>query len=268
MLSQQSDLPSAFGIERISECPACGGNDFASLSVPGRWIGSQVFDSLRGTIGLMRCRTCGMRFTNPRPDLRALEAFYSGDNYSCHTASGASSGGKKAEFLLDQIELACGGKGPKTMLDYGCGGGAFLKRALRCGWDARGFELGRRGRDECLKAGLNVAATVAELPDHQFRVITLHHVFEHIHDYRTALTDIRRLLSPGGVLFIEVPNASSLRAKLSLRILSRRLRFDERYRAFPIHLAYFDKRSLGTLLRRHGWIIRRSFTSGLGVEEF
>jgi hypothetical protein len=69
------------------------------------------------------------------------------------------------------------------------------------------------------------------------------------------------------MVFIEVPNVGSLRARLSCPILSRRFGVDERHRAFPIHLSYFSPRTLGVLLRRAGWEVERRFTLGLGVEE-
>ena len=244
----------------------CGQASFAPLPEPGHWIGSDTFAPLRGKLALVRCRSCGLRLINPRPNSAALEAFYSGDTYSCHQTEGSASGGAKAEFLLDRIDRVCD-HSSRTLLDFGCGGGAFLKHAAARGWEARGFEPGRRGREECLRIGLNVTNRLDELPRGHFGIVTLHHVFEHLEDHFAALRDIRQLLAPRGMLFIEVPNVRSLRARLSMPVFSRRLGFDERHRAFPIHLAYFSSSTLTRLLRRAGWRIEELFTIGIGLEE-
>src|ERR1019366_8872591 len=76
-----------------------------------------------------------------------------------------------------------------------------------------------------------------------------------------------RLLHADGRLFIEVPNARSLRARLALPLLSRAGWFDERYRAFPIHLWYFTASSLRRALEQQGFSVEAEFTSGMGVEE-
>jgi hypothetical protein len=44
------------------------------------------------------------------------------------------------------------------------------------------------------------------------------------------------------------------------------LGFDERYRAFPIHLSYFTERTLLRLLEKHGFTVERITTTGLGLD--
>jgi hypothetical protein len=50
-------------------------------------------------------------------------------------------------------------------------------------------------------------------------------------------------------------------------MLSSRFGFDERHRAFPIHLSYFTAASMAVLLQRAGWNVDRMFTAGLGIDE-
>lgn len=154
-----------------------------------------------------------------------------------------------------------------TLLDFGAGGGGFLRHARGRGWRVLGFEPGKRGRDNCVAAGLEVTDSLDSLPDSHFQLITLHHVFEHLTDPVGVLGSLKRLLAPTGRLFIEVPNVNSLRARLALPILSQRFGFDERYRAFPIHLAYYSESTLGLVLARAGWVVRDSFTVGMGLDE-
>ena len=100
-----------------------------------------------------------------------------------------------------------------------------------------------------------------------YDAILLSHVFEHVTDHEQTLASLHELLAPGGRLFIECPNVKSLRARLSHPTLSRHARFDERYRAFPIHLSYFTPKTLTDLLRRCGFDVVESTTWGFGIEE-
>lgn len=243
-------------VSKITECPVCQSGRLAQLPVPGRWIGEDVFGKLKGQLGLARCRDCGFRFTSPRPDSAALTEFYDGTTYVCHDADSEDST-RGSGYLLPLL-----GK-PGRLLDFGCGAGAFLALARAAGWDANGYEPGSRGREACAARELPVTADLGSLADHSFDAITAVHVYEHVPDLRATLAEFRRLLRPGGRLCLEVPNARSLRARLAP--LSSR--FDERYRAFPIHLSYFTFGSMRTLFGKNGWDVETLTTSGMGVEE-
>jgi SAM-dependent methyltransferase len=54
----------------------------------------------------------------------------------------------------------------------------------------------------------------ATLPAASFDLVSLLHVLEHVPDPRATLTEAHRLLKPGGVLLLALPNAGSLEAKL------------------------------------------------------
>lgn len=255
-------------IVTLTACPVCAGSSFGTLPVPGRWIGPEVFEPLRGRIGMMNCRDCGLDFVNPRPSSDRLGAFYNGTTYDCHDTSGSSSAGATADFLLDRIIPHLPASAPRSVLDYGAGGGGFLLHMRERGWKARGFEPGQRGRESCLAAGLDVTGDPDTLPTGEFGLVTLHHVFEHLESPDEALSIVRRVLAPEGRLFIEVPNQSSLRARLALPSLSSRMRVDERYRAFPIHLAYYNADTLERVLANSGWKVEHSFTAGMGLDEY
>jgi SAM-dependent methyltransferase len=155
----------------------------------------------------------------------------------------------------------------RRVLDFGCGGGLLLRSARERGLDAVGYDVGERALRTCTEQGLKVTDRLEDLQDGEFDAIVLHHVFEHLDRPGNVLKGVARLLAPRGSMFIEVPNAASLRARLSHPVLSRYFHFDERYRAFPIHLSYFSARSLKRLLERHGFRVNRVATYGLGIDE-
>lgn len=255
-------------IERLDACPLCSETSWKQLPVPGRWIGPEVFEDLTGQIGLVQCMGCGLRFVNPRPSGERLSAFYAGDTYSCHTATGSSSAGAKADFVLKRIADNLPPAAPRNLLDYGAGGGAFLLHARDCDWQVQGFEPGRRGLESCRQAGLDVTDMWEDLSQGAYGLVTMLHVFEHLADPIEVLSRIRPFLAPQGRLLIEVPNAESLRARLAIPFLSRRFQIDERHRAFPIHLMYYSDRTLRRMLAQAGWTTETTFTSGMGLDEF
>jgi SAM-dependent methyltransferase len=253
--------------ERLESCPLCDHQAHKPLPIPGRWIGPEVFASLRGRIGLVQCRGCGLVFTNPRPSNGTLCEFYSGSTYACHDTSNVAAEAAKARFVLERIERHLPSGGKRVLLDYGAGGGGFLLQARSRGWEVQGFEPGRRGLETCRGAGLSVASELGMLRDGAFGVLTMHHVLEHLADPAGALYEARRLLAPGGRLYVEVPNARSLRARMAVPFLSRACGVDERYRAFPIHLVYYTAGTLRAMLKKSGWSVESAFTSGLGLDE-
>jgi SAM-dependent methyltransferase len=197
-----------------------------------------------------------------------LSAFYSGDTYTCHEATGSASAGAKADFLLRRITSHLPPGTPRTLLDYGAGGGGFLAHARDRGWKVQGFEPGKRGLESCRQAGLDVTDKLDDLPSDAFGLVSLHHVFEHLANPIETLGAIRRFLAHEGRLYIEVPNARSLRARMASPLLTRRFRVDERYRAYPIHLMYYSDRTLRRMLEKAGWTVEATFTIGMGLDEF
>ena len=54
-------------------------------------------------------------------------------------------------------------------------------------------------------ADLRLDLTNIDLPDGSYDVIVCNHVLEHVSDYRRALSELRRVLRPGGLLIISFP---------------------------------------------------------------
>ncbi len=264
----QTDENNNPAVDALASCPMCGAAAHRPLPVPGHWIGGDAFAGLRGAIGLSRCRECSLVFTNPRPADRELNAFYGGNAYVCHDTAGSTAAQAKSDLILSRAADLLPAEAPRSLLDYGAGGGDFLLHARSRGWNVQGFEPGRRGLETCRKLGLEVVASPEALPAGKFGLVTLHHVLEHIARPASALREIRRLLAPGGRLLVEVPNVASLRARLATPLLSRTCGIDERYRAFPIHLMYYTDGALRETLARSGWEVEETFTMGLGLDEF
>ena len=99
-----------------------------------------------------------------------------------------------------------------TLLDLGCGNGTFLVQAETAGWRAEGIDPDPASVAEARGRGLT--AHLGTLDDHplipeSFDAVTLSHVIEHLVDPVATLAECRRLLRPGGLLWIATPNLAS-----------------------------------------------------------
>ncbi len=122
--------------------------------------------------------------------------------------------------LLDLAEKH-GGRGP--LLDIGCGTGQFLEFARSRGWAPRfgielSYEAARTGRErtnDCI-----VVADLAKnpLPPDHFAAVVLWDIIEHVPDVRGLLSEVRRVLRPGGVALIGTVH----RYGISMRLLKER----------------------------------------------
>lgn len=118
---------------------------------------------------------------------------------------------------LNKLQLKDGDR----VLDLGCGEGRhlhamyFAAKVYAVGVDLgfeevcetrRGFEQHPDMEDPEPRFGLAVAnAKALPFDDNSFDVIVCSEVLEHIHDYLHALSEIERILKPGGALAVSVP---------------------------------------------------------------
>lgn len=107
-----------------------------------------------------------------------------------------------------------------AVLDVGAGPGQFLAELHRRGFRVRGVELDAE-RARAAPPGVRVdAGTLAErraelLAAAPFDAVVFWHALEH---HAAPVADLRRaaeLLAPGGLLFVAVPNAGSVQARLA-----------------------------------------------------
>lgn len=146
----------------------------------------------------------------------------------------------------------------KILLDIGCGEGRFgeaVKRALP-GCETWGIEpvpaaaaeAGKRN-DKVINGTIDA---VDGLPAAHFDVVTMNDVLEHIAESEPVLNSVKRLLRPGGLLILSLPN---VRFYLTVRDLV--FRKDWEYQDYGIldrtHLRFFTQKSAARLLRDNGY---------------
>jgi len=136
-----------------------------------------------------------------------------------------------------------------TLLDVGCGSGAFLHLARSAGWSVQGIDFDGVAVAAARSLGLDVRQGGLELlqavEPESFAWITLSHVLEHVHDPVTWLQALHRLVRPGGTLWLQTPNIGSLG----------HARYGAHWRGLepPRHLALWTLASLRQALRQAGF---------------
>jgi len=215
----------------------------------------------------------GWRTVQPLPSAEALKAFYANEYFQASHGTYAPDYSKAerahrdliARTLLFAAETARG-RGAGTFLEVGCGEGWLLAAANRAGFDVRGLDFS----DDGLKRhhpDLVASATFGDAFDNlerlietgaRFDVVAMEHVLEHVLDPEALLQRLPRLIAPGGVCAITVPNDFS-----PLQLAARAAGHVDRefWLAPPQHLNYFEAGSLTALLNRLGFEIRLAYAS-------
>jgi SAM-dependent methyltransferase len=149
---------------------------------------------------------------------RNIEAIYS-EYEIYHQANGeeqkvfASSGGggtQRSEAILSNISKKVELPKRGNLLDIGCGNGAFLKtfsQKMRQ-WKLYGSEFNDKYQEkvEQIPNVQKMYTKPLSQIDTKFNLISMIHVLEHIPHPVKILSEIKSMLTPNGLLFIQVPN--------------------------------------------------------------
>jgi len=218
---------------------------------------------------LVQCRLCSLCHISPRPEpdevadyykpgyFLGQSHFFQGSNY-CLERDRAITRGETTGYkeLLRAFDLE-----GKSILDIGCGSGALLqllkpfKPKALVGVDIAEYPVAwgrkRYGLDlRCCPLG------DACFPTASFDLVLLIDVVEHVHDLRDFTTELRRILSPGGAVFVVTPNYDSMKLAGKAWV--------PLHRDYE-HLQYFGTRSMEQLCRRVGFAVASLWTDGCPI---
>lgn len=215
-----------------------------------------------GSGELATCRVCKTVQTVVTPEWRReveqiyrdYQVYHQGGGVEQAVFSSSGSGNTRSSLLVSRLADAIDLESPGHLLDIGCGNGTFLKTFGEAypGWKLSGAEFDAKH-----------AADLAEIPNFQqlhtgpldrigggFSLVSLVHTLEHIENPIPFLRSIRRLLSPGGTLFVQVPHYPENPFELMT----------------ADHASHFEVRTLRAVLSRAGFAPSLISTGWVGKE--
>jgi SAM-dependent methyltransferase len=198
---------------------------------------------------IVRCRRCDLARTAPAPSEADLDGYYP---KGYHSTTRRYRGGMDRVLSIVHasrirtMERLVGG--PGSVLDIGCGPGVLINQMRSRGWRVRGTErspsAAQQARDvfHLDVSAVDVDDLVAE--GTTYDAVVLWHVAEHLRTPHETVRGIARLLRPGGVLLIAVPNFGSPEARIG--------RAGWFHLDVPRHLVHFTASTLTAILEPAG----------------
>ena len=239
-------------------CPlGCGNNDDIIL------VGRDLLHDLPGEFTVVKCRSCGLTRTNPRPTPESIGLYYP-DDYGPYVGTQVrpanpthNSDIKKIlkrfiNRVIDFNTTRLPPMAPGRMLELGCASGSYLHKMAAQGWQVQGIEFSEKAAKAAAQLGFDVHAGPLETapnPDEPFDLIVGWMVLEHLHNPVDCLKKLRQWAKPGAWLVLSVPNAGSIEFSI----------FKDKWYALqlPTHLHHFTPQTLENMLQITGWKLEK-----------
>ena len=237
------------------KCIACGSRVTAELQ--------NVFDTRFGieeAWDICWCPACGLEQTYPVSTPEEIKNLYE-TYYNFGGEKGTLYTRLRAYFFSSvfyRFWLAIDGdvsfhleKGLGRLLDIGCNEGRGLCIYKKNWFAVQGLESNEQAAAEARKRGYNVYTGPLEKfqPEEPYDVVVLSNVLEHSLAPKKMLSHVRRILKPGGQVWISCPNNRSW-----LRYLFGRYWINWHV---PFHITHFSKHTLTSLLEKTGFKIQK-----------
>ena len=206
------------------------------------------FDLRDDVFALVECTDCGLTFLNPQPSQEILSKFYPDRGYY----NGKKTLSSYYDLILrnSKIRKIAKHTEKRLVLDVGCGDGSLLAAMERKGWQCYGTDVSKSAYDIAKKRFKNVY--LGQLRDcnfetEKFDVVMFNHSFEHLLDPKAELKETKRILKPGGLLYLSVPNFGSMQFKLAGEFWH--------HLEIPRHTYQYTPATIQSLLQKNGYEI-------------
>lgn len=189
-------------------CPLCGSKAMAPLRSADCSHHPRYSPELSRTMHWSRCAACGHVFRSGYYTDAALKVVFRGTNESQVVGHDLE---RQRYVSAQMIEKVLPYQSQGTWLDVGFGNASLLFTAQEYGFEPLGLDLRQQTVDELRKWGVSAhCQDVAQLElPRPASVVSMADVLEHMPFPKVGLGAAHRLLQPGGVLLISMPNRGS-----------------------------------------------------------
>ena len=243
-------------MKEITNCVICNSSQHRQFLV------CKDFTVSKQNFTIQQCSDCGFKFTSPRPEDKDLGNYYKSEEYVSHSDTKKGLINKLYHWVRNytlikklQLLIHYSGKKGGSILDYGCGTGAFLNICSKNKWQTYGIEPDSDARNFAitnymLNVSKDVSEAIVKLKGNQVNAITMWHVLEHVSDLEELFSFIKQSLIANGILIIAVPNCSSYDAKY----------YGVNWAAYdvPRHLYHFTPKDIERLLTKQGFKLEKT----------
>ncbi|MDD5036239.1 MAG: class I SAM-dependent methyltransferase [Methylococcaceae bacterium] len=200
---------------------------------------------------IVSCQSCGMIYADSSATQQDYDHYY--EQFSKYEDTKTASGGGYS--AADQVRLAnmadvLAAYLTKTdsIIDIGCANGGLLEALSKLGFKhLTGIDPSPVSIKHVQERGFcGFSSKISDLNKENVgshQAIVISHVLEHVFDVASAMYTLSSLLNQGGVLYVEVPNASNYSSNYVVPYYY----FDAE------HINHFDSHALDNLARRHGF---------------
>jgi len=219
------------------------------------WCGSTEALERYPALHVVDCARCGLRYASPQLTEAGRLALYSQGYFESEDSAALGYTNYDADrpqllvtFDRRLREIERHTKGPGRLLDIGCATGICVQAAQDRGWEAEGIDLSafavNLGRERYGLRLHEVEAHTWANGEHLYDAVTMWDYLEHVPDPVGTIRAVTKLLRPGGLLILTVPDTGSLSARV----------FGGKWMGYKRdeHLTYFDVPAARALLRAGG----------------
>jgi 2-polyprenyl-3-methyl-5-hydroxy-6-metoxy-1,4-benzoquinol methylase len=193
-------------------CKICNNQNYKFIGKPV--INKNFPNGEKNNYQILQCSKCKFYFISPEIDLTQGQwqqlyerDYFAGANVTnWHKKLRDQERKFRLEYISSKLTI------PKDkFLDMGCGEGFVLREAREYGFNPYGLDIAKNLSSENADNNFFIGNIFeAKYPDDYFSVIYMDSVLEHILTPIETLKELKRILKPGGVLFLIVPNEDSL----------------------------------------------------------
>ncbi|MBU2631384.1 MAG: class I SAM-dependent methyltransferase [Proteobacteria bacterium] len=255
-------------------CSLCGSKDYINTYISKDYLFSQE------TFTVVRCKACGLLFTNPRVKETQIGGYYYPGYLTFNNSKQVgvfqkikNKVGRLFGSIHWEVLQTLESTNVKTVLEIGPGNGSLLYFLKEHGFEVVGIETDSHCAQKIQEQGIachcgDLNDVISNIGAKKFDAVILCHAFEHVYHPKKTLKNIYDLLNENGVVYLSLPNSGSREAKL----------FGKHWKGLdlPRHIVHYDTNTIRLILQGAGFDVIKienqgfpsSFVESIGFRFF